>query len=153
MIFINKDLPSINSSENLIGDIHKTAIINEVKNNKTIQDKFIEQAHKSIENELYSINQETIKNMQQKTYDANREACIVYGIDVDVPIWQIRLMKIGAYFWFVVYWIFATLTICPINIFFKGLKSFIKNNIIVFILAVICYLLIVIGIPLLISLM
>lgn len=147
----NEELPSISTTEKLIEDIHKSAIISEVNKNKDIQNKFIEQARKTVGNELYSINQENISKKQKTTYDANKEACMVYGIDEHVPSWQIQLMKIGSSFWFIIYWLFATITIAPINIFFKGIKSFIKNNFIVFIFAVICYLIIVVGIPLLIK--
>ena len=147
----DNELPSVSSTERLIEDIHKSAIISEVNNNKDIQNKFIEQARKTVGNELYSINQENISKKQKTTYDANKEACRVYGIDEHVPSWQIQLMKIGSSFWFIIYWIFATITIAPINIFFKGIKAFIKNNFIVFIFALICYLLIVVGIPLLIK--
>ena len=145
------ELPSINSSEKLINDIHKNAIISEVNNNKDIQKEFIEQARKTVGNELYSINQENILKKQKVSYDVNKEACRVYGIDEQVPSWQIQLMKLGSGCWFIIYWLFATLTIAPINIFFKGIKAFIKNNYIVFIFALICYLVIVVGIPLLIK--
>lgn len=147
----DSELPSINSTEKLISDIHKNAIISEVNNNKDIQKEFIEQAKKTVGNELYSINQENILKKQKATYDVNKEACRVYGIDEHVPSWQIHLMKIGSGCWFIIYWVFATLTIAPINIFFKGIKAFINNNYIVFLFAVICYLVIVIGIPLLIK--
>jgi hypothetical protein len=146
------ELPSINTTGNLINDIHKSAIISEVKNNKDIQEGFIEQARKTVGNELFSINQENILRKQKTTYDANKEACRLYGIDGLVPLWQIQLMKFGTSFWFLIYWLFATLTIAPINIFFQGLKPFIKNNILVFVFSMICYLLIVLGVPLLISL-
>ena len=146
------ELPSINKTENLIGDIHRSAILSEVKNNEQLQDKFVKQAQKSIDNELYSINQENTTRKQMVTYDANHEACKMYGISNHVPLWQIRLMRIGSSFWFIIYFIFATLTIAPINVFFSGIKHFIKNNVIVFVFAVICYLLIVALIPILISL-
>ena len=149
---LNNGLPSVKDTKELIDDLHKSAIVSEVKNNQDIQDKFVSQARKSVGNELYSINQENVSRRQKTTYDANREACKLYGIDEHVPLWQIRLMKFGSSIWFIVYWIFATLTIAPINIFFKGIKSFIKNSFLVFIIAVLCYLIIVIGIPLIISL-
>jgi hypothetical protein len=147
------ELPSVNSSEKLIGDLHRSAILSEVQNNKNIQNKFIEQARKTVGNELYSINQENITKKQSSTYSANKEACKNYGIDDHVPVWQIRLMRAGSEFWFLVYWIFSSLTIVPINIFFKGIKAFINNNFIVFIFALISYLIIVIGIPLIIHLL
>jgi len=147
------ELPSINSTEKLVNEIHRSAIISEVNNNKDIQEKFIEQARKSVGNELYSINQENITRKQKTTYNANQEACRLYGIDEYVPLWQVSLMKLGASIWFIIYFLFATVTIAPINMFFKGIKSFIKNNFLVFLIAILCYLLIVVGIPLLIRLM
>ena len=149
----NEELPSISTTEKLIDEIHKSAIINEVKNNKDIQNQFIGQARKTVGNELYSINQENILKKQKTSYDANKEACRIYGIDEHVPSWQILLMKVGFSVWFIIYWVFASVTIAPINMFFKGIKSFIKNNYIVFIFSVICYLIIVVGLPLLIKYM
>lgn len=146
------ELPSINATEKLIEDIHRNAIITEVSNNKNIQDKFIEQAKKTVDNELNTLDQETIIRRQKTTYDANKEACLMYGVNDHVPLWQIKLMRLGTGFWFILYWIFSTLTIVPLNVFFKGIKTFIRNNFIVFLLSVICYLIIVVGIPLLISL-
>ena len=137
----------------LVSDAHKHAIINEVKTNKDLQEKFIGQARRTVENELDAINQESILKRHKVTYDVNREVCRVYGVDEHVPLWQVWLMKIGAGFWFLIYWVFATFTIAPINIFFKGIKTFIKNNFIVLLFAIICYLIIVVGIPLIISLL
>lgn len=149
---LSDELPSVNRTKNLIGDIHRFSIVNEVKTNDQIKSKFIKQAQKTVNNELYSINQENTTRKQMVTYDANHEACKIYGINNHVPLWQIRLMKIGASFWFVIYFIFATLTIAPINVFFSGIKHFIKNSVIVFVFALICYLLIVALIPILIRL-
>lgn len=132
----------------IIGEIHKAAIVDQVKTNEEIKGKFITQAQKTVENELESIDQENIARRQKTTYDANREACRNYGVDEAVPLWQIRLMRFGSGVWFVIYFIFASLTIAPINVFFKGIKSFIKNSYIVFAFALLCYLLIVVGIPL-----
>ena len=136
----------------LVENLHKTAIMYQVKTNEDINKKFIDQAGKTIDNKLKSIEQENINELQKKTYDANAEACQNYGIDKSVPLWQIRFMKIGSGIWFVIYWIFASLTICPVNVFFKGIRSFIKINWIVIILAILCYLLLVVGIPWLITL-
>lgn len=135
----------------LIGDIHKAAIVSEIQTNEVIKGKFVQQAQKTVDNELESINQENIERRQKTTYDANREACRNYGVDEAVPLWQIKLMRFGSGVWFVIYFIFASLTIAPINVFFKGIKSFIKTSWVVFIFALLCYLIIVVGIPILIK--
>ena len=118
---------------------------------RDIQKKFTDQAKKSVNAELGTIDQEIKQRQKVATYNANEEACKNYGIDKHVPLWQIRLMKVGSGFWFIVYWLFASITIAPLNVFFKGISAFIKNSYIVFIFALICYLAIIVGIPLLIN--
>ena len=145
------DVVTESNSENIVNKIHDAAVVGIVKTDEGIQKKFTDQAKKTVEGELNVIDQKTKKRQQEASYDANAEACNNYGIDKDVPLWQIKLMKLGSAFWFIVYWLFASVTIAPLNIFFKGLKAFIKSGWLVFILALICYLLIVVGIPLLIK--
>jgi hypothetical protein len=140
-----------NEAQEIVGEIHKAAIVETVKSSEEVQKKVVDQAKKSIENELEALEYENTTRKQRTAYDANKEACRNYGIDDSVPTWQVRLMKVGSGFWFVIYFLFASITIAPINIFFKGINAFIKNNYIVFIFAVIAYLLIVVGIPLIIS--
>lgn len=137
----------------IIRDLHNTAIIAQVQNDEETKQKFLDQAKDSVENELETLKQENINSRQQATYNANEEACKNYGVDKSVPLWQIRLMKFGSGLWFIVYWIFATVTICPVSVFFKGIKTFIKQTWLVFVLALLAYLLIVVGIPLIIALL
>lgn len=139
------------TSKTIVSQLHNAAVIKTVKENKNIKKKFVGQAKRSVHAELGTIDQEIKKRQQTATYNANEEACKNYGIDKDVPLWQITMMKIGSGFWFVIYWLFATFTIAPLNIFFKGISSFIKNSYFVFVLALICYLAIIIGIPILIK--
>ncbi len=147
----NAELITENSPNVLIESIHKSAIVSEVKNNKEIQSKFIEQAKKTVNDELETLNQVNQTKKQIVTFKANKEACKLYGIDEHVPLWQVKLMKIGSGFWFIIYFIFASLTIAPVNMFFKGINSFIKNNVLVFIFALLCYLIILLGIPTIIN--
>ena len=138
-------------SKELVNQIHDAAVLSAVKNDEVIQKKFTDQATKSIHTELGTIDKEIKTRNQIATYDANVEACKNYGIDKHVPTWQITLMKFGSGFWFIIYWLFASLTIAPLSIFFKGISAFVKTSWIVFVLAFIAYLIIVIGIPLLIN--
>lgn len=135
----------------MIKEIHDAAVMAQVQHDEETKNKFMEQAKNSVDNALETINQENIDRRQKTTYDANKEACNNYGVEQSVPLWQIKLMKIGSGVWFVIYWIFATLTICPINVFFKGIRSFVKTTWVVIVFAVLCYLIIVVGIPILIT--
>ncbi len=143
--------PLKTEAQEIVEEIHKAAIVETVKNSEQVQKKVVDQAKKSIDNELESLEYENKSRKQRVAYDANKEACKNYGIDSSVPTWQVKLMKIGSGFWFVIYFIFASLTIAPVNIFFKGINAFIKNNYIVFVFALLAYLIIVIGIPVLIT--
>ena len=119
---VKKEEEQPNPTREIIGEIHKQAVIEQVKNSEEVQKRVLDQAEKSIDNELESLNQEGIARKQETTYNANKEACKNYGIDSSVPLWQIRLMKVGSAVWFVIYWVIASLIICPINVFAKGLK-------------------------------
>lgn len=138
-------------AKGIVTQLHDSAVIKTVQSDEHIQKKFINQAHKTINSELSSIDQEIKTRQQSTTYNANEEACRNYGIDKHVPVWQIKLMKLGSGFWFVIYWLFASVTIAPLNVFFKGISAFVKNSYLVFIFALICYLAIVVGIPLIIK--
>ena len=96
-------IPGNVETQKLIGEAHKQAIIATIQNKDDVKEKVLEQAEKSIDNELKSLEQENIARLQQTTYDANKEACSNYGINSNVPLWQVRLMKIGSAIWFVIY--------------------------------------------------
>lgn len=139
------------TEEEIIDTLHKVAVVQEIQNNEETQQEIVQQAKKSIKNRLKEIDNDNNGKAQKSSYNANQEACKAYGIENNVPVWQVRLMRFGHSIWFIIYWLFATITICPINVFVKGLKAFIKNTWLVIILAVLCYLLITFGIPFLIA--
>lgn len=139
--------------QDIVGVLHKTAIISEVKNDEGIRQQIVDQAHKTINQNILKIDSDNTTRVQQAIYDVNKEACNCYGIEQSVPTWEVKLMRGGHAVWFVVYWLFASLTICPVNVFIKGIRSFIKNSWLAVVISVMCYALITIGIPLLIALL
>lgn len=146
------DIKKEDSTETMISKLHQAAILAQVKNDDDTNRKFIEQAKKTVDNELDTLDKKNIVKRQEATYNANKEACKCYGIEDAVPLWQIRLMRIGHSIWFVIYWIFATITICPINVFVTGINAFIKRTWLSIIVALIIYLSFAVLIPLLITL-
>lgn len=139
------------STEEIVDNLHKQAIVDVVKNDVQVQEALMGNAKNSIINEFESKEQETIDKRQKATYNANEEACKNYGIDKAVPLWQIRMMKFGSSVWFVIYFIVASVTIAPVNVFFKGIKSFIKQTWLAIIFAIFMYLVITVGIPLIVK--
>jgi len=141
----------VSRTTKLVKDLHDAGLIKIVENDDAVQEAILNQAHKSIENELLIIDSKGIKNAQDAVYNANKEACQNYGINNSVSSWQIKMMRIGSSFWFVIYWILASLTVVPIVVINKGLKVIIKNVWLTALLTGIFYLLFTVGIPLLVK--
>lgn len=107
-----------------------------------------EQVTKKVEDTAKRIIDSHIAEQSDKAqFDVNKNACEIYGVEKTVPSWQQNLMKAGAGFWFVVYFIIATVTIAPISTFTFKLVNVFKKTWIAIAVAVITYLFIVLGIP------
>lgn len=139
------------SEQEIIDTLKKAAVVNEVQNDDKTKNDIMKHAHKTIANRLEEISAKNSKDAQVAYFEANKDACVCYGIERQVPIWQTRLMKFGHSFWFFIYWVVATLTICPVNVFAKGLKAFFKHSWLAITLAILLYLFIAFGIPFIIS--
>lgn len=146
---INHDAKT--ETRKIVDEVHNQAIIETVKNDKEVQERVLYQAKENIDNTLETLKQETLKEKQQATYDANKEACECFGIEQGVQVWKIKSMRILHDFWFIIYLVFAFFTICPVNVFCKGLKRFIKANWLVVVSGILIYLVLVVGIPFIIT--
>lgn len=141
-----------NSTAEMIEKMHQAAILKQVQTDEETNKKFMDQAKKTVENQLDTIDKENVAHRQQATYSANREACRCYGIEEAVPLWQIRMMRFGHSIWFIIYWLFATVTICPINVFVTGINAFIKRTWLSIIIAILIYLIFAVALPILLNL-
>ena len=81
----------------------------------------------------------------------NKSAVKMYGYDKEDPRpnWQTAMMKFGSNLWFVIYWIIATFTVCPLSVFFDVFRAIFKKGWLAMIVAIFTYLVITVGIPLL----
>lgn len=126
-----------------------SAIKATIVNDQEIQQDIMDHSNKFIKTKLFQKKVESEAEFNKSFSKANKDVCKNYGYDYETTEpWKVRFMKAGSAFWFVIYFIFASITICPINIFFKGISSFIKSSWLVLVLAILSYLLIVVGIPL-----
>lgn len=144
-------LPSRNNTDDLIKEIHKQAVVKVIKEDNEVKKNLLEKAKSTVINGFEALEQEKIAKKQEQTYNANEEACKSYGIDKAVPLWQVKMMRIGHAFWFIIYFIVASVSIAPINVFFKGIKSFIKSTWLSLLFAVLSYLIITVLMPFLIT--
>ena len=135
----------------MVNTVFEQGVVHVVSNNEGVQARILDTAEKVVRNKAEAIANQTTKEAQMSALEVNRDACENYGIQKDVSLWKVNLMKIGSAFWFVVYFIIASLTIAPVTVFMKGLIGSVKKIWLAIILAIIFYLLIAIGIPLLVT--
>lgn len=136
----------------MVNDVFKQGVVHVVSNNEGVQAQILDTAEKVVKNKAEAIANQTTKEAQMSALEVNRDACENYGISKDVSLWKVGLMKAGSAFWFIVYFIIASVTIAPITVFMKGLLGSIKKIWLAIIISIIFYLFIVVGIPLLIKL-
>lgn len=134
----------------MVTEIFKQGVVHTVSNDQEVQKKILDTAKGVVSDKVDALKQQSTKEVQVSTFDANRDACENYGIEKDVPIWKINMMKAGSAIWFVIYFIFASLTVAPITIFLKGLSGAIKKIWLAAIVAILFYLLIAVGVPVLV---
>ena len=133
----------------LVEKVHEFGMRQSIENDDSIRRGILKQAKKSIENEIDIIKTNSGKKLEETQYNANKVACRNYGLDESVPLWQQKMMRLGSAFWFIIYWLFASITIAPVSVFFNGIKVFVKVNWLVILLALFSYLM-MIAIPIII---
>ena len=137
----------------IVEKLPESAVATVVQTDEETKAELLETAKQTVKTEFSTLSQQALNKKQKAIYDANKEACLDYGIEREVPMWQVRMMRVGSAIWFVIYFIVATVTIAPVSVFFKGIKSFIKRSWLAIAISVLLYLFITIGMPLLIVLL
>lgn len=138
-------------TEEVVQAITNKTIVDLAQNNEIVKARIEENAASEIENVLETQSAKTDKKKADTKFKGNEEACKVYGVEKTVPLWQQQMMAIGAGVWFVIYFVFATLTVAPISTFAYKLKVVFKNMWVAIIISLIVYLIVAIGLPFLIG--
>lgn len=142
------------SASDVVKALQNKEVMAVVTTDEQIKTKVREEAKNIIHTELDTETQKRNVENAQAHLERNKYACSVYGVEENCPIWQQKLMKAGAGFWFCIYWVIATLTIAPIVIFAGKLATILRKNWIGWLLAVLFYVIIVVlivGTPILIE--
>ena len=142
------------SASDVVKALQNKEVMTVVTTDEEIKTKVREEAKNIIHTELDTETQKRNVENSQAHLERNKYACSVYGVEENCPIWQQKLMKIGAGFWFCIYWVLASLTIAPIVIFAGKLATILRKNWIGWLLAVLFYVIIVVlivGTPILIE--
>ena len=136
-----------------INALKNKEVMNLFKTNDEIKNKITESAKQDIQDNIDINNQDNKNKKAKKKFEGNKEACKIYGVEDTVPLWQQALMSIGSAFWFVIYFIVATLTIAPISTFTMKLNTIFKKLWVSIVLAVVIYVAVVLTLPILMSIL
>jgi len=137
------------SEEDVVRALQNKATIEVATTDEEVQGRMKDNAAKIIDNHLNVTKNEAEAKNEQSFWKRNKSAVKMYGYSDDDPRpnWQTAMMKFGSNIWFIVYWIVATVTVCPLSVFFDVFKAIFKKGWLAMIVAVIAYLAIVVGIP------
>lgn len=132
----------------VVNNLFGQAVVQTVATDTGLQENILNTAKQVVTDKADAIGDKAKLERQKSAFDISKDACENYGITKDVPLWKVKMMRAGSAFWFIIYFIIASVTVAPITIFLKGLKGSIKQIWLAVVLAVVFYLLIVVGIPL-----
>lgn len=136
-----------------INALKNKEVMNLFKTDDEIKNKITESAKQDIQDNIDINNQDNKNKKAKKKFEGNKEACKIYGVEDTVPLWQQALMSIGSAFWFVIYFVVATLTIAPISTFTMKLNTIFKKLWVSIVLAVVIYVAVVLTLPILMSIL
>lgn len=139
------------SHEEVITALQNKKTIEIAATDKEVAKKMDDNAKKLIDNQLEATENEAVTKNQESFSRRHKTATKMYGYPDDGdprPKWQTTMMKVGADFWFIVYFIVATVTVCPLSVFFDVFKAIFKKGWLAMVVAIITYLVITIALPL-----
>ena len=140
-------------SKTLITQVFDQAKMAVIQNDDVIKDEILQNAKRDIKTEVQTLSTQTSIKNKNANYERNKEACKLFGFkdNSNVENWQQRLMVWGYNFWFCIYYVLAFPTIAPITFLFSKIQGCIKQTWLSISLAIIVYVLVSIGIPIIIA--
>lgn len=116
---------------------------------ETIKAQIDENAKQFIGSSMQVVANETTTQVNKSYFELHKSANKMYGFKEERPRWQQKMMVFGNSIWFVIYFIIATFTVCPLSVFFDVFRNIFKKGWLSMIVSILVYLAITFGIPLL----
>ena len=152
-----KNPPSAIQEFNALKDTQVTDVVRAIQNKKTMElaerDESViaqmdENAKQSIDDSMKVVANESATRVNKSHFDLHKTASKMYGFKEARPLWQQKMMVVGAAIWFIIYFLIATITVCPISVFCDVFNNIFKKAWIAVIVSILVYLAIFVGIPL-----
>lgn len=131
-------------------------VVRAVQNKKTMElaetDETViaqmeENAKHSIDDSMKVVANESATKVNESHFDLHKTANKMYGFKEARPLWQQKMMVVGSAIWFVVYFIIASFTVCPISVFCDVFNNIFKRAWIAVFVSILVYSAIFVGIP------
>lgn len=131
-------------------------VVRAVQNKKTMElaetDETViaqmeENAKHSIDDSMKVVANESATKVNESHFDLHKTANKMYGFKEARPLWQQKMMVVGSAIWFVVYFIIASFTVCPISVFCDVFTNIFKRAWIAVFVSILVYSAIFVGIP------
>lgn len=142
---------SSDKTTQLVDGMFQQAVVHTVANDDEVKQSILDTAKEVVGDKVETISNQSKVEKKKSKFLLFNDDCSNYGIDEAVAGWKVKLMAVGSAFWFIIYFIIASVTVAPITIFMKGLLGAVKKIWLAILLAVVFYLLLGVGLPLLIS--
>lgn len=136
--------------QQLVDGAFNQALINVVSTSEEVQTSLMSSAEKVIRNKTNSIEQQAQKEEKESFFNNNKGACECFGYDESTTsTWAVKLMgawhNLATALWIII----GFVTFAPVTFVAKKITVIVKKSWIAFMLAIIIYLFVIAGIPLL----
>lgn len=134
---------------NVVRAVQNKKALDLAEKDETIKAQMDENAKQFIGNSMQVVANETTTQVNKSYFELHKSANKMYGFKEERPRWQQKMMVFGNSIWFVIYFIIATFTVCPLSVFFDVFRNIFKKGWLSMIVSILVYLAITFGIPLL----
>lgn len=145
--------PKPDRNNELVEQLFQAGIEHQIQNNTALQDKVLETAEQFVQNKADTLKNNVEAEKKESEYNNNKDACEAYGFNEKrTPRWAISFMKWGYNIILAIYLFIASFTVMPVIFLFKKISVAVKHTWVAIVFALLVYLFIVVGIPLIVTL-
>lgn len=139
--------------DELINGMFEQAVVANVQNNEELKNKVLNTAQTYTETKMQTIAANVDTEHKKAVFENSASACECYGFtEKTTPIWAVKTMKVGYSVMLALWLIVGTFTYMPIIFMAKKITLLVKHIWIGALFAILIYLGVTVGIPLLTNL-
>ena len=144
-----KEEPKKDFGGELVEQAFGQAVIHQVQTNENLQAKMLKTAETYTNTKMQTIETDVDTEHKKSIFNNKKDACESYGFNEDTtPIWAIKFMNVGYSIMLAIWLFIGSFTFMPVIFIMKKINVGLKNTWVAILIAILLYLLVTIGIPL-----